>query len=213
MRRDVSERERSTLTLMHPRLNRASSNARTVRRLQEDLALIGRGLETLACGVITLTPTGRVGSVTACARRWATEYLGSSLRDGDRLPQVLDQWVRHERARLDRTESLLPCAPLILRREGRRLSVRLAVSADQALLLLEEQPDAVLIRSLERFGLSRREAEVLTWVTRGKSNADVGQILSVSARTVEKHLERVYQKLGVESRTAAVAVALESPPG
>ena len=51
--------------------------------------------------------------------------------------------------------------------------------------------------------LSAREAEVLRWVAAGKSDAQIGAILGISARTVQKHLEHAYQKLGVENRTAA----------
>ncbi len=55
--------------------------------------------------------------------------------------------------------------------------------------------------------LSRREHEVLSWVSRGKTNPQIAAILSVSARTVQKHLEHIYDKLGVRTRAAA-AVAL-----
>jgi DNA-binding CsgD family transcriptional regulator len=51
--------------------------------------------------------------------------------------------------------------------------------------------------------LTRREAEVLRWVAAGKSDAQISAILGISARTVQKHLEHAYQKLGVENRTAA----------
>jgi len=60
---------------------------------------------------------------------------------------------------------------------------------------------------LESLGLSRREEEVLTWVAFGKTNGEVGRILGLSPRTVQKHLEHIFQKLGVESRTAAAARA------
>lgn len=60
----------------------------------------------------------------------------------------------------------------------------------------------------ERFGLTRREVEVLGWVTDGKTNAEIGLILSLSPRTVQKHLEHVFGKLGVETRTAAAVRAL-----
>jgi DNA-binding CsgD family transcriptional regulator len=51
--------------------------------------------------------------------------------------------------------------------------------------------------------LTRREREVLEWVAAGKKNRDIAQILGARPRTIEKHLERVYEKLGVEGRTAA----------
>ena len=53
-------------------------------------------------------------------------------------------------------------------------------------------------------GLSQRESEVLSHVAKGMTNQAISLMLGISERTVEKHLERVYQKLGVESRTAAV---------
>jgi len=59
--------------------------------------------------------------------------------------------------------------------------------------------------------LPRREAEVLRWVAAGKSDAQIGAILGISARTVQKHLEHAYQKLGVENRTAAAMRASMAP--
>ena len=52
--------------------------------------------------------------------------------------------------------------------------------------------------------LTAREREVLEWVAAGKTNRDIGAILGARPRTIEKHLERIYEKLGVENRTAAV---------
>ncbi|HTP40266.1 MAG TPA: response regulator [Steroidobacteraceae bacterium] len=56
--------------------------------------------------------------------------------------------------------------------------------------------------------LTTREAEVLLWISRGKSNRDIGEILGISPRTVNKHLEQVFIKLGVENRAAAAAQAV-----
>jgi len=58
-------------------------------------------------------------------------------------------------------------------------------------------------------GLTKRQAEVLAWVARGKTNKEIGAILAISWRTVQKHLEQTYQKMGVETRTAALAVAVD----
>lgn len=62
------------------------------------------------------------------------------------------------------------------------------------------------IFAVESFGLSRREAEVLCNVAEGMTNRKVSSILGITERTVEKHLERVYAKLEVKTRTAASAV-------
>ena len=58
--------------------------------------------------------------------------------------------------------------------------------------------------------LTSREAEVLRWVAAGKSDAQIGAILGISARTAQKHLQNLYEKLGVENRTAA-AMRMASP--
>lgn len=59
-----------------------------------------------------------------------------------------------------------------------------------------------------RFALSAREAEVLLWVARGKPNKDISDILGISPRTVNKHLEQVFIKLGVENRASAAALTV-----
>jgi DNA-binding response OmpR family regulator/DNA-binding CsgD family transcriptional regulator len=59
----------------------------------------------------------------------------------------------------------------------------------------------------EAFGLTPREADVLLWTARGKSNKDTSEILNISARTVNKHLEQVFVKVGVENRASAAAAA------
>ena len=54
-------------------------------------------------------------------------------------------------------------------------------------------------------GLSKRETEVLSWVVQGKRDSEIGVILEISSRTVEKHVGRILHKLRVENRTTAVA--------
>ena len=87
---------------------------------------------------------------------------------------------------------------------------RILLSAREAqqpsVLTLEDEPAQRLLSS--RFQLTEREVEVLRWVACGKTNRDIGDILGLSPRTVNKHLEHVYVKLGVETRTAATSVAL-----
>ena len=62
--------------------------------------------------------------------------------------------------------------------------------------------------------LTPREVEVLSWLAKGKTNRDIADILGMSPRTVNKHLEHIFEKLGVETRTAAAAVAGQlQPPG
>lgn len=73
-------------------------------------------------------------------------------------------------------------------------------------------PDFGSAAPLETLGLTPREAEVLLWVAQGKSNADVGTILGMSEKTVKIHLGHVFEKLSVETRTAAACMAIEKLP-
>lgn len=68
-------------------------------------------------------------------------------------------------------------------------------------------PDAAVALRLEGAALTPRETEVLTWLARGKTNRDIAEILGMSHRTVNKHLEHIFEKLGVETRAAAAALA------
>lgn len=68
----------------------------------------------------------------------------------------------------------------------------------------QERPQEILTKEL---GLTDREGEVLFWLSQGKSNRDIAEILELSARTVNKHLEQIFQKLGVENRTTAAIIA------
>ncbi len=76
----------------------------------------------------------------------------------------------------------------------------------QTLFSPPAHPDASALGGL---GLTRREQEVLFWVSEGKRNSEIGQILRISPGTVKRHLENLYRKLGVENRHGAARRALE----
>lgn len=72
----------------------------------------------------------------------------------------------------------------------------------------EFNPDFTSPAPLERLGISPREAEVLLWLAQGKSNADIAGITSVAESTVKKHLQHIFEKLGLENRQAAALLAV-----
>ena len=74
----------------------------------------------------------------------------------------------------------------------------------------EFNPDFSSHHSLLALGLTDREAEVLLWVAQGKSNAEIATILGAAENTVKKHLQNIFEKLGIESRNAATVRALET---
>jgi len=102
----------------------------------------------------------------------------------------------------------------VLNRSKRDFSARECARLD-----LVREPLAALYRNLLARGrdargfaalpVTVREREVLSWLAAGKTDKDIGQILGMSPRTVQKHLQHIYEKLGVETRTAAVVRAME----
>ena len=145
--------------------------------------------------------------ITACGTSWHSALIGEyMLEEMARIP-VEVEYASEPARRLLRefapdgvlVDWLASASrrPLVHHRGERRLIVERVGDA----LLLEEPPPEL--------GLTAREREVLTWVARGKTNTEVAQLLWLAPSTVSKHLENVYAKLGVESRTAAIAHALE----
>jgi DNA-binding CsgD family transcriptional regulator len=210
--KDFSERDRILLNLLGPHLVQAYHNAKAVTRMQQDSARVKRAVEELDRGVIALAEKCRITWCTEQVRRWILEYFDPPQRT-DQLPESLQRWIEHQRSLLSEDGSVPPPRkPLVLERAGKRLVVRLVEDhseEDGCFLLVEEQHVPFSERSLETFGLTHREAEVLLWIARGKTNNEVASALYIIPSTVKKHLEHIYEKFGVESRTEAIARALE----
>jgi len=151
--------------------------------------------------VIVVAPGGRVTSMTASARKLLADYFDSR-RDGNGLPDMVRQWCKSQRSALAQLQ--VP-APLVVNKTGKRLVARMVSEGDRTLLLLSEGAAVDGAQALGTSGLTSREAEVLAWVARGRTNLEIGNILNISSRTIQKHLEHIFQKLGVESRTAAAS--------
>ena len=97
--------------------------------------------------------------------------------------------------------------------EGVRRTVRVlgrAARGDWVMLIDEFDDAAQTIDLAARFSLTAREADVLLWLSRGKTNRDIGDIVGMAPRTVNKHLEHIFAKLNVETRAAAAAIAIQA---
>ncbi len=175
-----------------------------MNQIQKELALFREAVEKLDQGLVVLTRAGRVALITTRAQKWLAKYLGKRCQPEDRLPRSLQQWIREqEAASLGKHGDAPPRKVLAVERGGKRLEVKLVSGPNERLLVLDEQLISPPPSSLDRFGLTRKEREVLALVSQGKTNAEIGKILSISPRTVGKHLEHIYQKVGVETRTSA----------
>jgi DNA-binding NarL/FixJ family response regulator len=176
------------------------ANARLVSSAQDALDLTGRAL-------FSLGPDGAVGWRTPEAAR-ALEELTQGGDHAGRLPDPLRERLLGALARAEDLQRA-PAVPVEVR--GRRWLLRpLGRTTSDTILIGVEAvaPNGSDTRLRDRFGLTARECEVLMWIARGKSNRDIGDILALSPRTVNKHLEHIYVKLGVENRASAAAVAI-----
>ena len=210
---DFSEEERLALESLWPHIMLAE---RRLRRLAgpRDAGSIDASPKA-GSGVIVITGAGAVTVCSEQARLWLAEYFDAVfLARGVTLPEALRRWIaeRLERERSGRRIRVVRRDPLIVARGERSLVIELIVDhgKDTHLVTLEEVTLNAPAPTLEALGLTPREAEVLSWVAQGKTNREVGMILGSSGRTVQKHLEHIFEKIGVESRTAAILRAWQA---
>lgn len=145
---------------------------------------------------------GRVLWQTPLARELMQSHFGAS-----RLPEYALVWMRDA---IQRVGAGGTPPTLALTHTPRRLTLALhePTGDGEWLVVMRERSDQAVLDALAAtFKLTTREAEVLYWVAKGKTNRDIGDIFGTSPATVKKHLEHVFEKLGVETRNAAASMA------
>lgn len=208
--KDYSEQERSMVSVLYPHFLQAHANALTVTRMQAEVARLSHAVEQVPQGLVSVDGRGAIQWATARAQTLLGEYFGAK-RSYHRLPDLLVRWMRSHRARLDHAaERAGSMVPLVIDQGARRLNVRMVPEGNHCLLFLEENSMEVPTEQLTHLGLSRRETEILGWIVRGKSNPEIATILGIRVRTIHKHIEHLYLKLGVENRHAAMTIAMEA---
>jgi DNA-binding NarL/FixJ family response regulator len=150
--------------------------------------------------------------------RWSTHQaaqLLGGLAPGMKLPPEVCDWLRAKRSpRGQQTpDTIVSRVPASGERPVEFALIGPLAEDEFLLRVMLQDRGSDITRLQARVKLTRREAEVLLWLARGKSNRDIAQILEVSYRTIDKHLEQIYPKLGVETRTAAVALAIRALDG
>ena len=172
------------------------ANARAAQGAGEALDASGR----------FLFATDRSGKLLWCTPK-AKEILADTGLQGMLTEQVM---------RLRQQSATSPNARVALEVGARRLEIAVvsSVGPNEWLFRLTESAvvveEAVLQRAL---AISSRESEVLLWVSRGKSNREIGEILTISPRTVDKHIAQIFAKLGVANRASAAARAVKTLAG
>jgi len=177
------------------------ANARLTQSARAALDVSGRYL-------LAVNAVGRIMWATPQAQKLLADALAA---EGDDvvLPEPIPQWL--DQARRGKAGAKTAVMAALHGGEQLRLQYMGKLGANEFLLRLAKDSGAEAPAEFSsKLGLTTREGEVLSWLSKGKTNRDIAQILGLSPRTVDKHLEQIYAKLGVENRTAAAAIAVNA---
>ena len=178
------------------------ANARQTHSARAALDAAGRYL-------LSATREGRVLWSTPQATALLTSITVSPPGDSLTLPEPVRRWLESRKGEAAAAEPDAIELPVEGSTRRLKLSYVGQIGPEELLLRIVEddtQPPEQVLKA--KLNLTVREAEVLMWLARGKANRDIGEILGLSPRTVNKHLEQIYAKIGVENRAAATALAV-----
>ena len=180
---------------------------RTIKRAEEVL-------NSREFSAVAITKDGRITWLTPSGTSWLSEFacthvLPDDFSVGQLLPAPLIEWANAYLSNVNTTSSPMPFESY---RVGIEFSCKITPCqhGDEYLLVFEKNSgewDLDAVRN--SLGLTIRETEILMWISRGKTNKEMGVILGSSPRTINKHLEHIFEKLGVTTRTAAVSAVLQ----
>lgn len=174
-------------------------NARSVQSAHVALDASGRHLVAVNSNGAVIWSTPQIHALLDRTENSETSLL--------HLGRALGDWLGEPETPGKRTKSFMLGLSEALTVQLHSLG---RVGPDENLFRVTAEDEAGQVKALQdRFELTQREAEVLIWISKGKSNKDIGEILGLSPRTVNKHLEQIFVKQGVENRASAAVRAAE----
>ena len=208
LHKQIPDAHRDILVSISPHLRQAFRLAQYNSALIE-MASMKSGANCAQRGLVVIDLDGTITMETAAATRLLEKFFPK--RTGRGLPEQLAQWISRSNQTMRKATDVPDVRrPLVIERPGNRLTVHLLSNPEQNFMVLEEHRWAIDPAALSNLPLTRRESEILAYVAVGKTNPEIGIILGISSRTVSKHVEHILERLGVETRTAAAASALEA---
>ncbi len=193
-KRDFTKSEVETVRLIRPHLRRSYDTARAFSGFARDRDRLEEAIAAAGICLVELAPDGTVLEATVAARALLERHRLATL-GGTALAGDLGHW-------LEQTRPLDQLATTTFRTPAGVLGAALVPGPRAAQLLLDERFD----RSSTTLPLTVREREVLETIADGTTNAQAAEALGVGERTIAKHLENIYGKLGVPNRGAALAL-------
>ena len=197
---DFTDREVQLLALARPHLMQAYRNAELRGARVATVAALEAGLDTLGRHVMVLDPQGRMEFATDGARRLA----GESIRMRGGLPEEVGAWIAEQRG------PRAAAQPYVLHTSEGSVLVRLLPSGrddHRQVLLLEGGPGELKVEVLRGLGLSPRQAQTLRLIALGHTPGQAAGEMGIARRTLDKHLQQIYAKLGTPSLSQAAATA------
>ncbi|TWA90133.1 response regulator transcription factor [Bradyrhizobium stylosanthis] len=159
--------------------------------------------------LLAVNDAGKIKWATPQAQKLLADALAVDADDNLVLPDPIPQWI--DQIQKGKAASKTVAMASSTANEQLRLQYVGKLGPNELLLRLAKDTGTDSPAEFPReLGLTTRESEVLSWLAKGKTNRDIAQILGLSPRTVDKHLEQIYAKLGVENRTAAAAIAVNA---
>jgi DNA-binding CsgD family transcriptional regulator len=208
---NFDEDEKALMNLFQPHLLSAIGNSwlfEHIRKCEDDLKTILKNGEH---GIIALNTDGGLEFISKRAIRILGRHFSNEKLSRSYLPTSLWKWVKIaiEKSN-DKKKYSAPIKPLRIKNSDEKLTVCFCFdSGSRFVTLLLRTKSRLTAKKLLELGVTKSEAKILYWVTMGKTNAEIAILCHISPRTVQKHIENICNKLGVENRTAAAMKAAE----
>jgi DNA-binding NarL/FixJ family response regulator len=208
--RSFTEADRMLLNLLQPHIHSTYRHLQHWATLQSQIEQLTELTEFV--GIITLSPNQQIQQLTDRAVRLLEQYFPDEWIDRHQLPESLHQYCQQAIATILQPELGTPAVqPLERFQDNCRLIIRIITptQSTETIVMLEEYVTSNLsIASFRAIGLTKRESEIMFYLTEGKTNKEIAAHLSRKPLTIKTHLDSIYAKLNAHDRTQAVAIAL-----
>jgi DNA-binding CsgD family transcriptional regulator len=209
---DFRDRERALLDAIRQPLAAIYRNLVICEEAGIGLQCIGRLAADGGWQLMRVALAGRILDAAPAALRLLRRYFPDDASSGPaKLPAALFDWFARSRNWGLERPAISHGQPFTLSRLGGKLTIHFVPDPDDGcagFLLMKDERTQLRATHLVQLPVTEREREILALVAAGKTNGEIAAVLAISDRTVQKHLEHIFQKLGVETRTAAAVRAL-----